>query len=116
MGEQLNMAEDEANEARRKFSRIEDENESLAQQVKKMAKGSKRSPSPSYGRGVIEKDEGISADGEELSVGELKVQLEVSEGETGLLRKKVDNLLTENLKLTKEIRDINTICTDEKKK
>ena len=114
--EQLNMAEDEANEARKKFSRIEDENESLAQQVKKMAKGSKRSPSPSYGRGVIEKDEGISADGEELSVGELKVQLEVSEGETGCLRKKVDNLLTENLKLSKEIREVNGKLSEEKKK
>ena len=114
--EQLNMAEDEANEARKKFSRIEDENESLAQQVKKMAKGSKRSPSPSYGRGVIEKDEGISADGEELSASELKVQLEVSEGETGCLRKKVDNLLTENLKLSKEIREVNGKLTEEKKK
>ena len=44
------------------------------------------------------------------------MQLEVSEGETGLLRKKVDNLLTENLKLTKEIRGINTQHFDEKKK
>merc|ERR1711978_480349 len=49
--EQLNMAEDEANETRKKMSRIEDENESLAQQLKKMAKGSRRSPSPAYGRG-----------------------------------------------------------------
>merc|ERR1712223_999773 len=117
--EQLNMAEDETNEMRKKMSRVEDENESLGQQLKKMAKGSKRSPSPGrsgYGRPVIEKDEGISADGEELSVGELKVQLEVSEGETGLLRKKVDNLLTENLKLTKEIREINVKLSDEKKK
>ena len=40
----------------------------------------------------------------------------MSEGETGLLRKKVDNLLTENLKLTKEIREINTKLSDEKKK
>ena len=59
---------------------------------------------------------GISADGKELTLGEIKVQLEVSEGETGLLRKKVDNLLTENLKLTKEIRGINTQLSDEKKK
>merc|ERR1712203_884874 len=62
--EQLNMAEDEANEMRKKLSRIEDESESLAQQLKKMAKGSKRSPSPgrsgsSYGRSIIDKDEGI---------------------------------------------------------
>merc|ERR1711997_255671 len=119
--EQLNMAEDETNEMRKKMSRVEDENESLAQQLKKMAKGSKRSPSPgrsgsSYGRSIIDKDEGISADGEELTLGEIKVQLEVSEGETGLLRKKVDNLLTENLKLTKEIREINSKLSDEKKK
>merc|ERR1712008_477299 len=116
--EQLNMAEDEANEMRKKLSRIEDENESLAQQVKKMAtKGSsRRSPSQQRMSGLIEKDEGISADGEELSLSEIKVQLEVSEGETGLLRKKVDNLLTENLKLTKEIRGINTQLSDEKKK
>merc|ERR1712223_1136817 len=117
--EQLNMAEDETNEMRKKMSRVEDENESLGQQLKKMAKGSKRSPSPGrsgYGRPIIEKDEGISADGEEPSVGELKVQLEVSEGETGLLRKKVDNLLTENLKFTKEIREINVKLSDEKKK
>ena len=39
-------------------------------------------------------DEGISQDGEELTMAELKVQLEVSEGETGLLRKKVEGLLT----------------------
>ena len=113
------MSEVEANEMRKKYSRIEDENESLAQQLKKMAKGTRSSPKPSLGYGrasIIEKDEGISADGEELSVGELKVQLEVSEGETGLLRKKVDNLLTENLKLTKEIREINSKLSDEKKK
>lgn len=118
--EQLTMAEDEGTEMRKKLSRVEDENESLAQQLKRMAikaKGTRRSPSPAYGRGaVIEKDEGISEDGEELSVSELKVQLEVTEGETSVLRKKIDNLLTENLKLTKEIREINTKLSDEKKK
>ena len=30
-----------------------------------------------------------------MSVGEMKVQLALAEGETGVLRKKVDNLLTE---------------------
>ena len=63
--EQLNMAEDETNEMRKKMSRVEDENESLGQQLKKMAKGSKRSPSPgrsgsSYGRAIIDKDEGMA--------------------------------------------------------
>ena len=119
--EQLNLAEEQSNENRKKLSRLEDENESLAQQVKKMTiktKGSRRSPSPAYGgnRAAIEKDEGISEDGEELSASELKVQLEVSEGETAILRKKVENLLTENLKLSKDIKDLNTRLTDEKKK
>ena len=65
---------------------------------------------------MFEKDEGISEDGEELSPAELKVQLEVAEGETGLLRKKVENLLTENLKVTKEVKDLNTKLSEEKKK
>jgi len=116
--EQLSMAEEESSEMRLKISRLEDENESLESQVKKMAtKGAKRrSPSPYNRNAVIEKDEGISQDGEELSSSELKVQLEVVEGETGLLRKKVENLLTENLKLTKEVKDISGQLTDEKKK
>ena len=111
------MAEDESGEMRKKMSRLEDENESLASQVKKMAtKNKRRSPSP-YGRNsYIEKDEGISEDGEELSPAELKVQLEVSEGETALLRKKVENLLTENIKITKEVKEITTKLNEEKKK
>merc|ERR1711981_618950 len=97
---------------------LEDENESLANQLKKMTNknkiGSRRSPSPRVG--ALDKDEGISEDGEELSPAELKVQLEVSEGETDILRKKVENLLTDNLKLSKEIKDVNTKLADEKKK
>ena len=117
--EQLSMAEDESGETRLKMSRLEDENESLAGQVKKMAtkQNKRRSPSPySNNRNAIEKDEGISEDGEELSTTELKVQLEVAEGETGLLRKKVENILTENLKLTKEVKDISAKLSDEKNK
>ena len=44
------------------------------------------------------------------------MQLEVAEGETGVLRKKVENLLTDNLKLSKEIKDINSKLAEEKKK
>ena len=44
------------------------------------------------------------------------MQLEVAEGETDVLRKKVENLLTDNLKLSKEIKDINTKWAEEKKK
>merc|ERR1719412_1033183 len=77
--------------------------------------GSRRSPSPYNRNSLAEKDEGISEDGEELTPAELKVQLEVSEQETGLLRKKVENLLTDNLKLTKEVREITTKLTEQKK-
>merc|ERR1719193_339591 len=89
--EQLNMAEEEAGESRKKLSRLEDENESLSGQLKRMTTkkpGTRRSPSPYNRNSVTDKDEGISEDGEELSPGELKVQLEVAEQETGLLRKK----------------------------
>merc|ERR1712203_1184331 len=107
--EQLTMADESTNDMRKKLSRIEDENESLANQLKKMTKsGTRRSPSP--------KVPNTSEDGDELSPAELKVQLEVSEGETEVLRKKVENLLTDNLKLSKEIKDTNTKLADEKKK
>merc|ERR1719208_397914 len=98
------------------MSRVEDENEALSSQLKKMAtKNKRRSPSPYNRNSYSEKDEGISEDGEELSPTELKVQLEVSENETELLRKKVENLLTENLKITKEVKDITTKLNDAKK-
>merc|ERR1719499_1595949 len=116
--EQLNMAEEEAGETRKKLSRLEDENESLSGQLKRMTtknKSNRRSPSPYNRNAVPERDEGISEDGEELSPAELKVQLEVSEQETEVLRKKVENLLTENLKITKEVKDITTKLNDAKK-
>jgi len=112
--EQLSMAEGDAVEHRKKLSRLEDENESLSGTVKKMAAkkpGARRSPSP-YNKG---KEEPVIEDGEEVSAAEMKVQLEVSEQETTLLRKKVENLLTENLKITKEVKDITTKLNDEKK-
>merc|ERR1712025_568816 len=105
--EQLNMAEKEAAETRKKLSRLEDDNESLSGQVKRMAtknKGTRRSPSPYNRNAVPEKDE-VSENGEDLSPAELKVQLEESEQETEVLRKKVENLLTENLKITKKLNE-----------
>merc|ERR1719513_501551 len=115
--EQLNMAEEEASETRKKLSRLEDDNESLSGQVKRMAtknKGTRRSPSPYNRNAVPEKDE-VSENGEDLSPAELKVQLEVAEQETGLLRKKVENLLTENLKITKEVKDLTSKVSEAKK-
>merc|ERR1739838_493060 len=116
--EQLNMAEEEAGETRKKLSRLEDENESLSGQLKRMTtknKVTRRSPSPYNRNSVADRDEGISEDGEELSPAELKVQLEVSEQETELLRKKVENLLTENLKITKEVKEITSKLSEAKK-
>jgi len=116
--EQLNMAEEEAGETRKKLSRLEDENESLDGQVKRMTtknKGTRRSPSPYNRNSVPDRDEGISEDGEELSPAELKVQMEVAEQETELLRKKVENLLTENLKITKEVKEITNKLNEAKK-
>merc|ERR1711971_522227 len=91
---------------------------SMGGQLKRMStkkSGTRRSPSPYNRNSLAEKDEGISEDGEELSPAELKVQLEVSEQETEVLRKKVENILTENLKLTKEVKDIQTKLTEAKK-
>lgn len=113
--EQLNMAEDEAGETRKKLSRLEDENESLSGQVKRMTnktKTTRRSPSP-YNRNSLAESSEEDADSDPA---ELKVQLEVAENETGLLRKKVENLLTDNLKLTKEIKEVTTKLSDEKKR
>ena len=109
--EQLNMADESSTDCRKKMSRLEDENESLANQLKKMTtKGNRRSPSPKTIGGKP------NDDGDDLTPAEIKVQLEVAEGETEVLRKKVENLLTDNLKLSKEIKDINTKLADEKKK
>lgn len=69
--EQLNMAEDEATESRKKLSRLEDENETLSGQLKRMTSkkpGTRRSPSPYNRNAVTEKDEGISEDGDRKSV------------------------------------------------
>ena len=46
---------------------------------------------------------------------ELRLQLEVSENETAVLRKKVEGLLTDNLKLTKEIKDLNSALKNSSK-
>merc|ERR1740123_1798672 len=111
--EQLSLAEDEGAEVRKKMSRVEDENEALSSQLKKMAtKNKRRSPSP-YNRNASKEE--ANGDDEQIDPAEIKVQLEVSEQETELLRKKVENLLTDNLKLTKEVKDISTKLNDSKK-
>ena len=100
--EQLERSEDESKEHRLKLSRLEDENESLVQQLKKMSSGSGKAGGLRTGGGG--------------NVNDLKLQLEVSEQETSVLRKKVENLLSENLRLNKDVKDLNTAISEEKKK
>ena len=111
--EQLTMAEEEGTEMRMKLSRLEDENESLVGQLKKMS-SKRRSPSPAYGSNSGNKKPGSFEKEDDGS--DLKLQLEVSEQETSVLRKKVDTLLSDNLKLTKEVKDANAALSEEKRK
>ncbi len=95
--EQLSMAEETITDMRLRMSRLEDENDSITQQLKKMSsKASTKSP------------------GDNNS--ELSVQLEVAERELAILRKRVDGLLTDNLKYSKEIDSITSQLTEERRK
>jgi chromosome segregation ATPase len=99
------MSEEDSKEHRLKLSRLEDENESLVGQLKRMSNsGSKRS-SP-----------GLGSRGGGIDVDDLKLQLDVSEGETSVLRKKVESLLSDNLRLTKDVKDLNQTVGEERKK
>ncbi|XP_059616735.1 myosin heavy chain, striated muscle [Phlebotomus argentipes] len=102
--EQLKFAEEEAESFRKKSSRIEDENESLMMQLKKMAskaRGTKLGASSKIRS--VEKDEGIS---DEEDPAELRVLLELNEQEASVLRRKVEELETGNDKKDKQIKEL----------
>ncbi|XP_058818505.1 myosin-2 heavy chain isoform X2 [Topomyia yanbarensis] len=115
--EQLKYAEEEAENLRRKSSRVEDDNESLLMQLKKMATkartksffntGRKLSPSPPNRRltaeGPLEKDEGIS---DEDDPAELRLQLELNEQETAVLRRKIEELEKENKRNREHVKEL----------
>nr|CAD7599136.1 unnamed protein product [Timema genevievae] len=106
--EQLRYAEEEGEIFRKKASRVEDDNESLVLQLKKMAtKARSRKQSPSHSRltpePFMEKDEGIS---EEEDPVELRLLLELNEQEAAVLRKKVEELETENETMKRKVKDI----------
>ncbi|XP_021702065.1 myosin-2 heavy chain isoform X2 [Aedes aegypti] len=115
--EQLKYAEEEAENLRRKSGRIEDDNESLMMQLKKMATkartkgifntGRKLSPSPPNRRltpeGPMEKDEGIS---DEDDPAELRLQLELNEQETAVLRRKMEELEIENKRSREHVKEL----------
>ena len=102
--EQLERSEEESKDHTLKLSRLEDENESLVQQLKKMSSGGS-------GKGGLRGGGGVGG-----NVSDMKLQLEVSEQETSVLRKKVENLLSENLRLNKDVKDLNAAIGEEKKK
>merc|ERR1711962_304851 len=102
--DQLKYAEEENKSLRKKMTRVEDENETLSLQLKKMSTKAKRQRSVERGQlsrqGSTEKnkepDEGIS---EDLDPTELKIQLELNEQETQVLRRKMEGVETENERL-----------------
>lgn len=124
--EQLKFSEEEAESLRKKITRIEDENESLIVQLKKMATkarsefgmhsvGSPRINSLFAGRKLsptapsrlmvdssLDKDEGIS---DEEDPAELRVLLDLNEQESLQLRRKVDELEKENKTIKLQLKD-----------
>ncbi|KPJ16659.1 Coiled-coil domain-containing protein 165 [Papilio machaon] len=99
-----------ANNLRKTASRVEDDNESLLLQLKKMAtkaRSRKLSPTPPSNRLSIEapneKDEGIS---DEEDPAELRLLLELNEQESAVLRRKVEDLEQERDSLKKQVKEL----------
>ncbi|XP_052122841.1 trichohyalin isoform X6 [Frankliniella occidentalis] len=126
--EQLKFAEEEGQILRKKVSRVEDDNESLVLQLKKMAtkarisffssttssyfsecntKQDARRHSPTPNRLTpeppVEKDEGIS---DEEDPAELRLLLELNEQEAAVLRRKVEDLESEGDKLKRKVKEL----------
>lgn len=112
--EQLKFAEEEGQTLRKKAARIEEENESLVLQLKKMATrttrigvGRKSSPTPGALNAIDEKMSNHNL-GDLSNVTELKLQLELSEQETAVLRKKLDDLEVDNENMKKKNKELLT--------
>ncbi|XP_061387212.1 myosin-7 [Musca vetustissima] len=106
--DQLKFAEEEAENLRKKVARMEDENDSLMMQLKKMATRSrtrKLSPTPRRLAPEVqaERDEGIS---DEDDPAELRILLELNEQEASILRQKVEDLEKQNTEAKKQVREL----------
>ncbi|XP_050432540.1 myosin-6 isoform X2 [Adelges cooleyi] len=95
MREQLRFSEEEAKLLRKKVGRLEEDNESMVLQLKKMATKTKYRPS-----NITERDEGIS-DVEDAT--ELKLLLELSEQEIIVLKRKLEGTEIEKDKLKAKV-------------
>ncbi|CAB3240485.1 unnamed protein product [Arctia plantaginis] len=104
--EQLRNAEEEANNLRKTASRVEDDNESLLLQLKKMAtkaRSRKLSPTPPSNKlDVYEKD----GKTDEEDPTELRLLLELNEQEASVLRRKVEEMEQERDSLKKQIKEL----------
>ncbi|KAI8119261.1 Protein SOGA3 [Lucilia cuprina] len=97
-----------AENLRKKVARMEDENDSLMMQLKKMATRSrtrKLSPTPHRLAPEVqaERDEGIS---DEDDPAELRILLELNEQEASILRHKVEELEKQNSESKKQVREL----------
>ncbi|KAL9923697.1 putative leucine-rich repeat-containing protein DDB_G0290503 isoform X4 [Glossina fuscipes] len=109
--DQLKFAEEEAENLRKKVARMEDDNDSLMMQLKKMATRSRStmtqklsSVPPRVSVEInAERDEGIS---DEDDPAELRILLELNEQEASILRQKVEELEKENSQVKNHIREL----------
>ncbi|KAJ4435370.1 hypothetical protein ANN_17984, partial [Periplaneta americana] len=104
----------QAQTLRKKASRVEDDNESLVLQLKKMAtKARSRRHSPSPARLTpepsVEKDEGIS---DEEDPAELRILLELNEQEAAVLRRKVEELEGEGENMKRKVKELQDKLTE----
>ncbi|VVC39947.1 Hypothetical protein CINCED_3A017314 [Cinara cedri] len=100
MREQLRFTEEEAKILRNKVSRLEEDNESMVLQLKKMATKTSYRPT-----NITERDEGIS-DVEDAT--ELKLLLELSEQEITVLKRKVEEFEKEKDQLKAKVVEYQT--------
>lgn len=95
--DQLKFIEEEAKSNRRKLEELEEENENLSIQLKKMSVAHASMKKESFGFST----EGMNSSEERV---ELKVQLELNEQELLVSKKKVHDIENENEKLKEEVK------------
>ncbi|XP_026731687.1 myosin-2 heavy chain isoform X3 [Trichoplusia ni] len=106
--EQLRNAEEEANNLRKTASRVEDDNESLLLQLKKMAtkaRSRKLSPTPPSNKLSIDINEKDGKTDDEDPT-ELRLLLELNEQEAAVLRRKVEEVEQEKETLKKQVKEL----------
>ncbi|XP_062524628.1 myosin-2 heavy chain [Bombyx mori] len=108
--EQLRNAEEEANNLRKTAARVEEDNESLLLQLKKMAtkaRSRKLSPTPPANKLSIETaNDNDEKETDEADPAEMKLLLELNEQEATVLRRKVEELEQDKEALKKQVKEL----------